>query len=59
MVPNAVARQKLKNKLDQSTSDYARKLGVIQNSIYGVDIQPVTAEISKLRCFLSLVVMKM
>ena len=56
MVPNAVARQKLKNKLDQSTSDYARKLGVIQNSIYGVDIQPVAAEISKLRCFLSLVI---
>ncbi len=29
---------------------------MIQNSLYGVDIQPVAAEISKLRCFLSLVV---
>ncbi|MDD4438989.1 MAG: TaqI-like C-terminal specificity domain-containing protein [Tissierellia bacterium] len=55
-VPNVIARRKLKEKLDASTSDYARKLGVIQNSIYGVDIQPVAAEISKLRCFLSLVI---
>lgn len=55
-VPNAIARKKLKEKLDAATSDYARKLGVIQNSIYGVDIQPIAAEISKLRSFLSLVI---
>jgi len=55
-VTNAVARQKLKDKLDASTSDYARKLGVIQNSIYGVDIQSIAIEISKLRCFLSLII---
>lgn len=46
----------LRLKLTASTNDYARKLGVIQNSIYGVDIQPIAAEISKLRCFLSLVI---
>ena len=53
---NAMARQFLKEKLDNSNSDYIRKLGVIQNSIYGVDIQPIAAEISKLRSFLSLVI---
>ena len=53
---NAMARKFLKEKLDNSNSDYIRKLGVIQNSIYGVDIQPIAAEISKLRSFLSLVI---
>lgn len=56
LIPNAIAKKNLKEKLDKSTSDYARKLGVIQNSIYGVDIQPIAAEISKLRSFLSLVI---
>lgn len=56
LIPNAIAKKQLKEKLDKSTSDYARKLGVIQNSIYGVDIQPIAAEISKLRSFLSLVI---
>lgn len=55
-VPNALAKQMLKEKLDGESSDYVRKLGVIQNSIYGVDIQPIAAEISKLRSFLSLVI---
>ncbi len=36
--------------------DYARKLLLIENSIYGVDIQPVAVQISKLRFFISLVV---
>ena len=55
-VNNALARKILKEKLDASNSDYIRKLGVIQNSIYGVDIQPIATEISKLRSFLSLVI---
>ena len=55
-VPNALARQMLKEKLDGESADYVRKLGVIQNSIYGVDIQPIATEISKLRSFLSLVI---
>lgn len=55
-VPNAIVRKQLKEKLEASGVEYARKIGVIQNSLYGVDIQPVAAEISKLRCFLSLVV---
>jgi len=55
-VSNAIVRKQLKEKLESSGVEYARKIGVIQNSLYGVDIQPVAAEISKLRCFLSLVV---
>ncbi|MCF6295439.1 MAG: hypothetical protein L3J25_07095 [Flavobacteriaceae bacterium] len=55
-VPNALAKKMLKEKLDSENADYVRKLGIIQNSIYGVDIQPIAAEISKLRSFLSLVI---
>ncbi len=36
--------------------DYTRKLNIIRRSIYGVDIQPISVEISKLRFFLSLIV---
>jgi hypothetical protein len=55
-VSNAIVRKQIKEKLEVSGIEYARKIGVIQNSLYGIDIQPVAAEISKLRCFLSLVV---
>lgn len=36
--------------------DYARKLYLIENCIYGVDIQPIAIQTSKLRFFISLVV---
>jgi hypothetical protein len=36
--------------------NYIRKLGVIRENIFGVDIQPIATEISRLRCFLTLVV---
>lgn len=36
--------------------DYARKIFLIENCIYGVDIQPIATQISKLRFFISLVV---
>src|SRR5690606_20946610 len=55
-IKNPTVKKLLKEKLATSGVEYARKIGVIQNSLYGVDIQPVAAEISKLRCFLSLVV---
>lgn len=43
---------------DQSINDpdYARKLYLIEHCIYGVDIQPIATQISKLRFFISLVV---
>ena len=40
----------------RNTPDYARKLYLIENCIYGVDIQPIATQISKLRFFISLVV---
>lgn len=36
--------------------DFARKLFLIENCIFGVDIQPIAVQISKLRFFISLVV---
>jgi type I restriction-modification system DNA methylase subunit len=36
--------------------DYARKLYLIENCIYGVDVQSIAIQISKLRFFISLVV---
>ncbi len=55
-IENPAYRESLRKKLDDSEVDYIRKLGVIQHSIYGVDIQPIATEIARLRCFLSLVV---
>ncbi len=37
-------------------SDYGRKLYLIQNSVYGVDIQPIAVQIAKLRFFISLAI---
>src|SRR3990167_1454110 len=36
--------------------DYGRKLYLIENCIYGVDIQPIAVQIAKMRFFISLVV---
>ena len=55
-IPNTTVRKSLAEKLKTETWQYIHKLGIIQNSIYGVDIQPIAAEISKLRIFLSLIV---
>ena len=37
-------------------SDYGRKLYLIQNGIFGVDLQPVACQIARLRFFISLTV---
>ena len=37
-------------------TDFGRKLYLIQNGIYGVDIQPIAAQIAKLRFFISLAI---
>ena len=55
-------RKEILNEIDRSFDenvnrpDYARKLYLIENCIYGVDIQPIAIQISKLRFFISLVV---
>jgi adenine-specific DNA-methyltransferase len=41
---------------ERNASDYGRKLYLIENCIYGVDIQPIAVQIAKLRFFISLVV---
>ena len=37
-------------------SDFGRKLYLVQNSIFGIDIQPVACQIAKLRFFISLAI---
>lgn len=46
----------LKQVLNPKAAPYALKLETIENSIYGVDIQPMAIELSRLRCWLSLIV---
>lgn len=50
--------KEINESFDESINypDYARKLYLIQNSIYGVDIQPIAIQICKLRFFLSLII---
>ncbi|HOR93425.1 MAG TPA: Eco57I restriction-modification methylase domain-containing protein, partial [Spirochaetota bacterium] len=55
-IVDPLLQKELQIKLEEENWDYIHKLGLIQNSIYGVDIQPIAVEISKLRFFLSLIV---
>ncbi|RQW05355.1 hypothetical protein EH223_05175 [candidate division KSB1 bacterium] len=57
-IPDPTFRSLIMQKFgsDKDLWDFSRKLGIIRKSIYGVDIQPIAVEISKLRVFLSLVV---
>jgi len=48
--------REIEEAFDFNTSDYGRKLYLIENCIYGVDIQPIAVQIAKLRFFISLVV---
>ena len=41
---------------ENNASDYGRKLYLIENCIYGIDIQPIAVQISKLRFFISLII---
>jgi len=42
--------------LATACADFTWKLGLVQRSIYGIDIQPFAVQIAKLRCFVSLLV---
>ena len=44
------------NAFEKNASNYGRKLYLIQNCIYGVDIQPIAVQIAKLRFFISLII---
>lgn len=49
-------REELKQSLENKPLDYIRKLGLIEHCIYGIDIQEIAIQISKLRFFISLLV---
>lgn len=53
---DSLLKEDFKKKFENENFDYIRKTGVIRDSIYGVDIQPIAVEVSKLRCFLTLIV---
>ncbi len=48
--------EEIKGTFRKNDPDYTRKLYLIQNCIFGVDIQPIAIHISKLRFFISLMV---
>lgn len=43
-------------RLLKSFDPYAIKLSIIENSIFGVDIEPMAIEISRLRAWLSVII---
>lgn len=45
----------INNDFNNNALDYGRKLYLIENCIYGVDIQPIAIQIAKLRFFISLI----
>lgn len=47
---------KLQLRLDPRLDRYKLKLSILQNNIFGVDIEPMAVEISRLRSWLSLIV---
>jgi hypothetical protein len=49
-------RNEFKKVLTSHLDDYGRKLGIIRDSIYGIDIQPLAVQITKLRFFISLLI---
>jgi hypothetical protein len=53
---DVVMRDELDRVFRDNYDDYGRKLYLIQNAIYGVDIQPIAVQIAKLRFFISLLV---
>ncbi|NMB80347.1 MAG: class I SAM-dependent DNA methyltransferase, partial [Ignavibacteria bacterium] len=52
----AEIRAETEISLQNKSIDYIRKLGLIENCIYGIDIQEIAIQISKLRFFISLLV---
>ncbi len=59
-IPDSAIRAKVITDIEQAFErnelDYGRKLYLIENCIYGVDIQPIAVQIAKLRFFISLIV---
>lgn len=56
--PNSrdIAIRNIEEAFENNELDYGRKLYLIENCIFGIDIQPIAIQISKLRFFISLIV---
>jgi adenine-specific DNA-methyltransferase len=52
---SAPMREELERAFTDNNDDYGRKLYLIENCLYGADIQPIAIQITKLRFFISLV----
>ena len=48
-------REELERAFADINDDYSRKFYLIENCLYGVDIEPIAIQITKLRFFISLV----
>lgn len=59
-IPDIEAREAaleaIQAAFERNELDYGRKLYLLENAIYGVDIQPIAVQIAKLRCFIALIV---
>lgn len=53
---SAPMRESLERDFADNDDDYGRKLYLIENCLYGVDIQSIAIQVSKLRFFISLIV---
>lgn len=53
---DAAMREDAERLFRENYDDYGRKLYLIENCIYGVDIQPIAVQIAKMRFFISLIV---
>ncbi len=53
---DATMREDAERIFRENYDDYGRKLYLIENCIYGVDIQPIAVQIAKMRFFISLIV---
>ncbi|MBZ0201875.1 MAG: hypothetical protein K8I03_02535, partial [Ignavibacteria bacterium] len=55
-IDDKTLREQVKQKFKNENLNFIRKFGLIQKCIYGVDMQTIAVELSKLRCFLTLIV---
>lgn len=55
-IPDLSLRRLAEQELRGQYDNYARKLGIIKNCIYGLDIQPLAVQITKLRFFITLLI---
>lgn len=58
-IPDPTSREAaikaIRRDFEDNGDDYGRKLYLIESCLYGVDIQPIAVQISKLRFFISLI----